>query len=264
MTATNSLANIHGSLFSEPAIKSLAVSLNAKKEQALTYANSVYTEIKKSAGSKNDLTQCDPQSLLQCMRDAASFQLSIDGRQHAHLIKYGNGATLQIGYRGYLAKVKEHYPDAEIVAKAIYQGDELNVYTKDSVPTYDLKQQNPFASGEANMLGVLVACTYTDNGRLVRKVETVSMERINRAKRAAKQKFIWDSDFVEKAKAAAIKNAFKIMFAELQGLQNAIMYDNEHNYDPQPRDITPKQTDDDLKQALLQNKGQVIEGAANE
>lgn len=246
----NQLAQIKQTLNSPEIVEKMTLALNGNREKALKHASSVYTEIQKTAGdSKKDLTGCTPHSLVQCMVDAANMQVSIDGRQHAHIVKYGKNATLQLGYRAYLAKVKEHYPDADIVVKPIYEGDNLEVFTKDSVPTYNLTQADPFKSGKEGMIGVLVACTYTAGDKLTRKIETVPMERINRAKSAAKQQFIWNSDFVEKAKAAAIKNAFKIMFAEIQGLQEAVTYDNEHNYEM--KDVTPKQ-DDDLKQALIE------------
>jgi len=204
---------------------------NAKAE-ARKYAASVLAEIEKSAGSKNDLTACNPHSVAQAMIDAAKFKLMIDGRQHAHLIKYGQSASLQIGYRAYLAKIKEAYPDADFVVTPIYEGDDLEIWDEGGTQNYKLKKKNAFSDGENGLQGILFAVTYTDNGRLCRKVTPVPKSRIDRARGAAKQDFIWKTDYIEKAKAAAIKNACKHFFASLQGLQDIAQYDNEANHDP--------------------------------
>lgn len=210
------------------------------KSEARKYAASVLAEVEKSAGdSKKDLTGCNPHSIAQAMIDAARFKIAIDGKQHAHLVKYGNNATLQIGYRAYLAKIKEYHPDADFVVTPVYRDDELKIWEEDGVQKYTLNRKNPFADGEDGLQGVLFSVTYTEGDRVVRKVTPVPKGRIDRARRAAKQDFIWKSDYIEKAKAAAIKNACKHFFASLQGVQDMAMYDNEANFDVSKRDEPP-------------------------
>ena len=213
----------------------------AGKEKARSYAASVLAEIEKSRGdSKKDLTVCNPMSIAQTMIDAASFKIKIDGRQHAHLVKYGNNVTLQIGYRGYLAKIKEHYPDADFVVEPIYEGDDLHIWHENDTQHYTLKKASVFNDGPEKLKGVLFAVTYTDAGRLVRKVNAVPKSRIERAKKAAKQDFIWGTDYIEKAKAAAIKASCKIHFASLSGLSDVIQFDNTHNFDQAKEEAAPE------------------------
>ncbi|ESX91374.1 hypothetical protein [Mesorhizobium sp. LSHC412B00] len=50
------------------------------------YAVSVLAEIDKSKGTKNDLTKCASPASLPAMRNAAAMRLSIDARQHVHMI----------------------------------------------------------------------------------------------------------------------------------------------------------------------------------
>lgn len=203
-------------------------------EQARPYAASVLAEVEKTAGdSKKDLTVCNPHSIVQCMVDAASFKMKIDGRQHAHLVKFGNACTLQIGFRGYLAKIKEHYPDADFVVTPIYEGDTLTVTDNNGAQDYKLEKKNTFRDGPEGLQGILFVVTYTENGRLIRRVNTVPKSRIDRARKAAKTDFVWSSDYIEKAKAAAIKASCKVLFASLSGLQEVMSYDNDHNYDPE-------------------------------
>lgn len=236
----NPLAVITQTIRSETNMNRLTMALGysatdtAGKEKARAYASSVLSEIEKSAGDpKKDLTGCNAHSIAQTMIDAAKFKMMIDGRQHAHLVKYGNNVQLQIGYRGYLAKIKEHYPDADFVVEPIYEGDNLDIWHENDTQHYTLKKASVFNDGPEKLQGILFSVSYTDNGRFVRKVQAVPKSRIERAKGAAKQGFIWGTDYIEKAKAAAIKAACKIHFASLSGLSDVINYDNAHNFDPE-------------------------------
>jgi len=202
------------------------------QQEVVRYASSVLAEIKKSAAdSKRDLTVCNPDSIVQAMIDAASFGLTIDGRQHAHIVKFGNNASFQIGFRGYLAKIKEHYPDADFTVELIFDGDVVKIWAEDSMQRFSITKSDPFAQSQQKFKGVLFAVSYTDNGKSIQKCVAIPKERIDRARKAAKQDYIWASDYFEKAKAAAIKGACKYMFASLQGLQEMIRHDNENNYD---------------------------------
>jgi recombinational DNA repair protein RecT len=212
------------------------------KNDARRYCASVLAEIEKTAGDKNkDLTVCRPDSIVQCMIDAAQFKIMIDGRQHAHIVKYGNRATLQIGYRAYLAKIKEHYPDADFTVEPIYNGDNLEVWHDESGSHYKLAKKSVFGNSDENLQGVLFAVKYTENGRLISKVVPVDRSRIDRARKAAKQDFIWKTDFIEKAKAAAIKNACKHLFASLTMVQEISSYDNNANFDVDKPAVSEKQ-----------------------
>jgi len=212
------------------------------KNDARRYCASVLAEIEKTAGDKNkDLTQCRPDSVVQCMIDAAQFKIMIDGRQHAHIVKYGNRATLQIGYRAYLAKIKEIYPDADFTIEPIYQGDDLQVWHDENGSNYSLKKKSVFGNSDENLQGVLFAVKYTENGRLISKVVPVDKSRIDRARGAAKQDYIWKSDYIEKAKAAAIKNACKHLFASLTLVEKLVTYDNAENYDIEKPAVSEKQ-----------------------
>ncbi len=235
---SNQLAVIKQELTSTETSKEMAVAMgvNPGDESAMNkvakYAYGVFSTIQASVGTKQDLSGCNPQSIKATMIEAANRGVYIDGRQHAHLVKYGNNCTFQMGYRGYLAKIKEFYPDADFVVEPVYSGDEVKIWNENGQQNYTHKKAGAFRSGEKDFIGILFAVTYTDNGRLIQRVTDVAKERIDRAKGAAKQKYVWSSDYVEKAKAAAIKNACKQLFASIQGLQDIVDYDNRNNYDP--------------------------------
>lgn len=256
---TNQLAIIEKKLTSEETkgklLSRLGISVENERgqQEAFRYASSVLAEVQKTAGDhKRDLTVCNPDSIVQSMIDAASFGLTIDGRQHAHLVKYGNKASFQIGYRGYLFKIKEHYPDADFTVELIFEGDDVKIWSEDSMQRFTLEKKNAFDQSVEKFKGVLFAVSYSDNGKQVQKVTAVTRERIERAKRAAKQDFIWKSDYFEKAKAAAIKNACKVMFASIQGLQEMIRYDNEEHY-------SVNQKAEPTKSSIIDNINNVVQ-----
>lgn len=260
----NQLALIEKKLHDKDVTNRLTVALNLdpKDETAIRkaskYVDSVLSEIRKSASDpKKDLTGCHPDSIIGSMIDAARLELTIDGQQHGYLVKYGNNATFQIGYRAYLYKIKKYYPDADFTVELIFNGDEVNIWSDNGVDQFTFKKGDPFNHNQANFKGVLFAVTYTDNGRLVRKVTAVPKERIDRARKAAKQDFIWGSDYFEKAKGAAIKNAAKHMFASIQGLQDVIRFDNE-DYDPEKQPATP------VRKSIVDNINAAVTGVEPE
>lgn len=253
---SNQLQIIEQKLTSDEVTNRIALALNippddeAAQNKAKKYASSVLAEVTRTKGSKNDLTLCNPDSIVQTMIDAAQFQVAIDGRQQAHLIAYGKNCSFQMGYRGYLAKIKEHYPDADFVTEPVYEGDEVKLWNENGVQKYTHNKKAAFRSGENGFIGVLFAVTYTDNGRLICRVMDVPKERIDRARAAAKQKYVWSSDYIEKAKAAAIKVACKQLFASIQGLQDIASYDNKNNFKLQDATPVRKSLIDNINESL--------------
>lgn len=200
--------------------------------EAFRYASSVLAEIKKlDSDPKRSLTSCNPDSIVQAMIDAATLHLAIDGRQHAHLVKFGNSVQFQIGYRGYIAKISEHYREADFTAEAVFKGDKLSVSDDGGFQSYKLEKSDPFAEGWANLTGVVVRLSYKKGDTQHQKVTTVSKGDLEKMRKAAKQDYIWSAWPIEKAKAAALKRACKIQFADVTGLQELIRHDNEANFD---------------------------------
>ena len=212
----------------------LALGLDGSKDslnEARQYASSVLMEIERNVGDSNkDLSNCTPNSIVQSMIDAARMRIFIDNRQHAYLIKYGNKATLQIGYRGYVHKIKEHFENADFHYGAIYEGDDLFVNTENGYDHYEVKKSDPFQDNEENLKGVYVAISFTVGGEKRQKLTVLSKNEIRKIRGKAKQDFIWKEWFIEKAYAAAIKRACKIHFASIKELKDLGDYDNENNF----------------------------------
>jgi len=221
---------IENSLKSQSIVGKLTTKL-ATKEESYKYIASVLVEVEKTIGDeKKDLTKCTPDSIGRAIIDAASFQLPIDGRGLAHLVKYGTKATFQLGYRGLLFKISEHYKNVNFTAEIVFKDDDFSVSDIDGYQSYTHKKANPFESNQDNMIGVIAILGYEDNGKKYQKVVAMPKSEIDQIRKTAKQDFIWSAWYYEKAKVAALKRLCKINFATVMGLQELIAYDNKENH----------------------------------
>lgn len=197
------------------------------------YVISVINEIKKTANDdKKSLVNCTSDSIISAIKQACDLQLEIDARQHCHLVKYGNNATLQVGYRGFIYAIKRAYPDANIDCKLVYKGDVFTIKSEGDATTFFLGVKDAFNRSQADVIGGYCHISYTVGNRLVCFCETMSLAEINKIKGKAKQDFIWKEWFEEKAKVAIIRRACKIHFNGIQQIEQITEFDNQ-DYDLQ-------------------------------
>tara|TARA_R110002167_G_scaffold33510_2_gene107659 strand:+ start:4330 stop:5220 length:891 start_codon:yes stop_codon:yes gene_type:complete len=228
------------------------------------YINSVIFEIMKTQGdAKKDLTVCTPKSIATSIKQACDLELEIDARQHCHLIKYGNEANLQIGYRGFVYSIKRAFADANIDVQLVYKGDDFKLSKEGDVTTYTLTRNNPFAP-KTDVIGGFCYISYSINGRLVSFCETVSLEEINKIKGCAKQQFIWNQWFEEKAKVAIIRRACKIHFAGISsGIEKMAEFDNQ-NFDLDKKEMKEVKSDEPITQEQALELEELIKKAGKD
>lgn len=236
---SNQLVTIEKELTSPAVTNKLIVALDLRPEdeaaqrEAYKFASSVLAEVKRSEGDDyGDLTKCTPDSIVMAMIDAATYKVAIDGRKLAHLEKRGNKAILQIDTNGFVAKIKERYPDFEHTVTAVFQGDERSISGKDGKKTYTHTTKDPFA-GPDKLEGFLVWISYTNHGgEKVSDVHTVSKAEMlviqSKGKGTA-----WKTFPLERMKTAALKRACKWHFRQDATLQKMVDYDNQNNFDLQ-------------------------------
>lgn len=205
---------VEAALMKKPAIRAISDVLGSTP-RAKQYMLSVLAEIKKNAGdSRKDLTQCDPKSIFLAARDAAKLRLEIDGRQHAHLVKYGNKVQLQIGYRGYLARLQSSLEGFTAHVECVYKGDTVEVIQDGLQGKVLHKKGDPFGTLTDNdIIGVYCQLSYLAGGERVTYVTTMNILEINKIKNKAKTSDIWNTWFTEKAKVACLRRACKAHFS---------------------------------------------------
>lgn len=240
---SNQLAIIEQKLNS-PAVTQdlmLALDLQPGEEEAIReakkYTGSVLMEIKRTEGSGNytDLTTASPDSIVRAMIDAAKFKLQIDGRKLCYLEKRGNAVGLQINANGFVAKIKESYPDATFVITPVFKGDPAPSIKQhpDGNKSCEFTSTNVFADASA-LTGILVQISYTDHGgKQVQDVQAVPVADLKKMQAQSKSK-AWGTYTIERMKTAALKRATKWHFRQNATLQQLVDFDNEQNYHAEP------------------------------
>jgi len=192
--------------------------------EAKKYASSVLTTIE----ADPKLHDLEPRSVVLTMIDAAKFKLEIDGRKLAYLVPYGGKATLQISFKGFLAKLKEHYPDMSYTAEMVFDGDKFDVRDEAGYQTYTHIKADPFQTDMSKLKGVFVSLAWTENGTKQQKINIVPKSELDKMK-AKSRGSNWSDWHGQMAIKSAIKRACKVHFAALLTLADMAEYDNKVN-----------------------------------
>ena len=182
----------------ENEIKSLLISF--------AYATKQMLEV-----SKQPMTNIDPMSIKEAFKNMLDTGIPVDKRQLAYVIKYGNSIQYQIGYKGFIARIKEIYPTAQVKAELVYRGDTFNVEKIDGKAKYVHKVSNPFAEIK-DLAGAYAYVQYIDNGKEFSFIETMGINEINKIKGKAKTGAVWNEWYGEMAKKAVIRRLCKTLF----------------------------------------------------
>lgn len=236
----NNLAVIEHQLQSE-SVKNqlmLALDLNPDDESSIREASKYIESVKmqimrtKGTGGYTDLTSADPQSIVSAFIDAANFKLQIDGRNLCYLEKRAGRVSLQINANGFVAKIKEQYPDARFIITPHFQGDPKPRVSTDEKgnKTCKIDSENPFGKIE-ELEGIFVQISYTDHGgEKISDVQPVSIGDL-RVMASKSKSNAWKDFPLERMKTAALKRACKWHFRQNATLQAVIDYDNKQNFD---------------------------------
>lgn len=191
--------------------------------EAKRYASSVLTTIE----GDSKLQDLDPRSVVLTMIDAAKFKLEIDGRKLAYIVPYGGKATMQISYKGFLAKLKEQYPDLSCTAELVYEGDQFDVRDEAGFQTYTHVKADPFQTDDKKLKGVFVSLAWTD-GVKNQKISIVPKSDLDKM-RAKSKGTVWSDWYSQMAIKSAIKRACKIHFAAISTLADMSRFDDDVN-----------------------------------
>jgi phage RecT family recombinase len=192
----------------EKSVKHYATVLG-NQTQAEKYLNTALQYILKN----RKIQLCNPQSVKNCVYDAVNMKLYLDSRQHAYIIPYNNEATLQVGWRGYVAKLKEANQTIDVRVGVIWPEDTFSISESTYIDTYELKRGKPFRSDYHNVSGTFCLLSYTIGNQKYAKITLMDREEINKVKGCAKTKNVWESWEGEQICKTVIKRAAKVNFA---------------------------------------------------
>ena len=165
----------------------------------------------KNALDKQNLANLDAQSIREAFKASLDTGIPVDKRQLAYVVKYGNTIQYHIGFKGFISRIKEIYPTAQVKAELVYVGDDFTVEKIDGQARYTHKVANPFAKRE-NIIGAYAYIKYIDNGREYSFIETMGVDEINKIRGKAKTAVVWNEWYGEMAKKAVIRRLCKTLF----------------------------------------------------
>jgi len=232
---TNALAVIEKALTAEPALVKIKLALEQDEAKAMKYMANVLSVVSK-AGSY--LQSATPESFIDCALESINIELEIDSRQLCYIVPYKNKntgkvqASLQVGWRGYIHKIKKYNPTCDIQVGLVYVGDAFEKYSESGVAKYRHKPkvENCFENDPAKLVGAYCYISYSVDRQPKAVCETIGKKEIEliKSKNPMKDKNVWDEWYNEMAKKSVIKKACKLHFAG--AVHELDQYDNK-NYD---------------------------------
>lgn len=251
----NELAVFHDAVKEQMPVLMQSTGLNQKELESKLISFAYAT---KNALEKVNVATLDKQSIKEAFKASLDTGIPVDKRQLAYVIKYGNTIQYHIGYKGFISRIKEIYPTAQVKAELVYVGDVFTVEKVDGQARYVHKVANPFAKKE-NIVGAYAYIQYVEKGRGYSFIETMGTDEINKIRGKAKTAMVWNEWYGEMAKKAVIRRLCKTLF--IGNPKIAVLEDEDNkNFKVQPE---PIHVDYDKAQPMPEevqaNKADVIE-----
>lgn len=173
------------------------------------------------------LAECTHASLLQCFMDLSAMGLEADGRR-AHLIPYGDKATLVIDYKGLVELAIRSGEISTIHADVVCENDDF-VYNMGKIDKHEVD----FKTGRGKMYAAYAHVVMKDGSV---KDEVMSKEEIDaiRARSRSANSGPWVTDYNEMAKKTAFRRCSKWLPLSAELRDNIEKDDEPLNVTPQP------------------------------
>lgn len=206
-----------------------------------------------------DLLKCDPRTMLMAVGQAHQIGLSIDLRQHAHLVPFWNKdrrcneAKLMIGWRGFVHRLREKLDGFDIHYGIVYEGDTFTIRAEGSRETYthEVGQQGMWEDDPFKCMGAFCYIEYKVDGELCSIVSRMPRAELEKVKNVAKQKAIWNQWASEMIIKTVIRRACKRHFSTITDDLDQV--DNEMYDMPAPHSASDlRSKPEDVARKMLQ------------
>ena len=195
---------------------------HATDPSVMKFIHSAVMYINGKVGTKQDISNCTQQSIIDSIINAATVGLPVDNKHYACLIPYGNTCNFQVEWRGYVAKIKEADPSLSVTVGLVFKGDKFEASKEDNTASYTHKQADPFEDRPENVMGAYCFI----KGNLGSSLEVMSKKELDYIRSSSKMSggSIWNSWTLEMYKKSIVRRACKIRFteavAELDAMDN--------------------------------------------
>lgn len=213
--------------------------LGGNKAKASAFASAIA-----NLANDTNLIRCSIDSIVNCAMQIVQIGLNPNKLLgQAYVVAYGNGAQLQIGYKGLIALGYKN--GWKFRAVLIYACDEFSIEFGGIcdkiklIPNYDAQNASDNAWLEANLKGAVVFAMDKDG---VEFSEFVSVSKLKKLRASAKTSGVWNTWGEEMYRAKALKYVLSRLPITEALLEAIAQEDSEPISAPQPKaDIFTKQ-----------------------
>lgn len=216
------LAEIKKQISSTDVIAKISNSLGkpATDPSVMKFINGAIMYMQSKVGQKGDVSHCTRQSIVDSLICAATLRLPVDNRHLACLIAYKDVCNFQPEWRGYVYKVKEADPSAEITTNLVFKGDLFVPHREGNNASYTHTIANPFNDKEQDIIGAYTFIK-TDTGS---SIDFMSKKELDAARNSSKAAFdfMWKAWPSEMYKKTMTRRACKMRFMEAVAALDAL------------------------------------------
>jgi len=216
------------------------------------------------ASQNNNISKCSGQSILNAIVQTAQLNLSIDKNVgQAYIVPFKGNATLQIGYRGWIALLKRFCYDVK--AFVVYECDEFSFEINgwnDALkfkPNFDDREDDSFQWVYEHMIGVFTMIRDAKTGEVFNDFTSkalIEKLRLSGPAQNGSPSGVWKDWYSEMSMAKAIKRHAKKMPLE-EGMQISLVEDDLR--EAGKIEIVQDKEEKDLNQILLEQNQQESE-----
>lgn len=193
----------------------------------MKFINGAIMYMQSKVGQKGDVSFCTKQSIVDSLICAATLRLPVDNRHLACLIPYKDVCTFQPEWRGYVYKVKEADPSAEIITNLVFKGDLFVPHREGNNASYTHTIANAFNDNEKEIIGAYTFIK-TATGSFIEFMSKKELDQVRASSKAAYD-YIWKAWPLEQYKKTMTRRACKMRFMEavasLDALDNRLFND---------------------------------------
>lgn len=194
---------------------------------------------------KPDLLKYNQNELLTCCLQASYLGLDFMNKE-AWLVPYSGHVQFQMGYKGAAKFVKKYSirPLADVYAKAVRKGDELDYGIKDNKPFIEWK---PVPFNNSEVVGVFAVACFEDGGILY---EVMSKEDVDKIRKRSKASGSgpWVTDYEEMAKKTVLKRLAKGIETDFDNVEQRAAWESDN--DEFSKTVAPSEVVDPFADAI--------------
>lgn len=200
---------------------------DACSDSGVRYIN-LMTSLQKAVSKDSKILQCTPASVLDSLMACAKLGIDPSGEHNSGwFIRYGSELKLMIGYNGFIDLITRSGQYTQVEAEVVFKGEEFKVHRgtrNEIIHEFDLDCR----SAPSNMI---VACYAFARGPSGSQFVALTLQDINRARGASKNKSLWDKHYPEMVKKSAVRNLAKWMVLDRIGKEAVAISDDADGYD---------------------------------